>query len=81
MAENRQRLQHMEGAVQHLDERCERLRRKAQTFRHEVATRLIEAIVILPDHLHCIWTLPPKDADFSTRWRLITKVSEFRKTE
>jgi putative transposase len=28
----------------------------------------IEAIVILPDHLHCIWTLPSEDADFSTRW-------------
>jgi putative transposase len=28
----------------------------------------VEAIVILPDHLHCIWTLPPGDADFSTRW-------------
>ena len=28
-------------------------------------------IVILPDHLHCIWTLPPEDADFSTRWRLV----------
>jgi putative transposase len=31
----------------------------------------IDAIVILPDHLHCIWTLPPNDADSSTRWRLI----------
>ena len=31
----------------------------------------IDAIVILPDHLHCIWTLPPLDADFSTRWRLV----------
>jgi len=31
----------------------------------------IEAIVILPDHLHCIWTLPQNDTDFSTRWRLI----------
>ncbi|HKB59895.1 MAG TPA: transposase [Gallionellaceae bacterium] len=30
-----------------------------------------EAIVILPDHLHAIWTLPPGDADFSTRWRLL----------
>lgn len=30
-----------------------------------------EAIVVLPDHLHCIWTLPPGDADFSTRWRLL----------
>jgi putative transposase len=28
----------------------------------------IEALVILPDHLHCIWTLPSGDADFSTRW-------------
>ena len=31
----------------------------------------IDAIVVLPDHLHCIWTLPTDDADFSTRWRLI----------
>src|SRR5580692_10007645 len=28
----------------------------------------IAAIVVLPDHLHAIWTLPPDDADFSTRW-------------
>jgi len=28
----------------------------------------VEAMVILPDHLHCIWTLPSGDADFSTRW-------------
>jgi putative transposase len=26
----------------------------------------IDAIVIMPDHLHCIWTLPPGDADFNT---------------
>ena len=31
----------------------------------------IDAMVVMPDHLHCIWTLPPDDADFSTRWRLI----------
>ena len=31
----------------------------------------IDAIVILPDHVHCIWTLPEDDADFMTRWRLI----------
>ncbi len=31
----------------------------------------IDAIVLLPDHLHCIWTLPEDDADFSMRWRLI----------
>lgn len=32
---------------------------------------LIEAAVILPDHLHMIWTLPKGDGDFSARWRLI----------
>jgi len=31
----------------------------------------IEAQVILPDHLHTMWTLPDGDADFSMRWRLI----------
>jgi REP element-mobilizing transposase RayT len=31
----------------------------------------IDAFVVLPDHLHAIWTLPPGDCDFSTRWRLI----------
>ena len=29
------------------------------------------AIVLLPDHLHCVWTLPPGDTDFSTRWKSI----------
>ena len=31
----------------------------------------IDAWVQLPDHLHCIWTLPPDDTDFSQRWREI----------
>jgi REP-associated tyrosine transposase len=31
----------------------------------------IDAFVVLPDHLHAVWTLPDDDADFSTRWRLI----------
>ena len=31
----------------------------------------IDAAVILPDHLHCIWTLPEGDADFSARWHAI----------
>jgi putative transposase len=30
-----------------------------------------EAIVILPDHLHAVWTLPPGDEDFSGRWMRI----------
>jgi len=31
----------------------------------------IEAMVVLPDHLHCIWTLPPDEHDFAKRWRVI----------
>ena len=31
----------------------------------------IDAVVVLPDHIHAVWTLPPGDADFSLRWRLI----------
>lgn len=31
----------------------------------------IEAIVVLPDHLHCLWALPENDDDYSTRWRLV----------
>ncbi|HEX4610319.1 MAG TPA: transposase [Urbifossiella sp.] len=29
------------------------------------------AVVLLPDHLHAVWTLPNGDADFSHRWRRI----------
>ncbi|HEX5470731.1 MAG TPA: transposase [Lacipirellulaceae bacterium] len=31
----------------------------------------IDAIVLLPDHLHCVWTLPQGDAAFDVRWRQI----------
>lgn len=31
----------------------------------------IDSAVVLPAELHMIWTLPPGDSDFSTRWRLI----------
>jgi len=31
----------------------------------------LDAIVILPDHLHTIWTLPDSESDYSTRWNLI----------
>ncbi len=33
----------------------------------------VDAWVLLPDHLHCIWTLPDDDADFSQRWALIKR--------
>jgi putative transposase len=31
----------------------------------------LDAAVILPDHLHCIWTLPAEDSDFSCRWNML----------
>ncbi len=31
----------------------------------------IDAIAILPEHLHTIWTLPEGDADYPGRWRAI----------
>ena len=52
--------------VDHID----RLR---QIFRQVKSGRPfeIDAMVVLPDHLHCIWTLPPGDGDYQTRWALI----------
>lgn len=32
---------------------------------------VIHAWVVLPDHLHCIIELPPGDANYALRWRLI----------
>jgi putative transposase len=37
----------------------------------------IDAWVVLPDHMHAVWTLPEGDADYSGRWREIKK--EFTK--
>lgn len=31
----------------------------------------IDAWVVLPDHTHCLWTLPAGDSDFPERWRRI----------
>jgi putative transposase len=31
----------------------------------------IDAWVVLPDHMHAIWTLPEGDTDFPTRWQTI----------
>jgi REP element-mobilizing transposase RayT len=31
----------------------------------------IDAWVVLPDHRHCVWTLPPDEDDFTNHWRLI----------
>lgn len=46
MAENQRRLQHLEGAVQHLDDETMTLRRKSQIFRQEEITEEIEVILL-----------------------------------
>ncbi len=33
----------------------------------------VVAWVLLPDHLHCIWSLPIDDVDYSIRWNLIKR--------
>lgn len=33
----------------------------------------IDGWVLLPDHLHCLWTLPEGDADFGKRWSMIKR--------
>ena len=41
-----------------------------RTVRRRSPFRTI-AIVVLPDHLHCVWSLPRGDSDYSGRWRWI----------
>lgn len=33
----------------------------------------VDAWVLLPDHLHCIWTLPKNDSNYSGRWAFIKR--------
>ncbi len=51
----------------------EEVQRLRQVYRAVEARLPFEtnAICILPDHLHAIWTLPPGDADFASRWSQI----------
>lgn len=34
-----------------------------------------DAVVLMPDHLHAIWTLPPEDHVYSRRWALIKRLT------
>ena len=31
----------------------------------------VEAWVVLPDHMHCVWTMPEGDAEYGMRWGAI----------
>lgn len=53
------------------------LRESIKSVRHERPFE-IPAVVLLPDHLHCLMELPREDSDYSTRIRLIK--SRFTKT-
>jgi len=53
-----------------LVEQVEALREAVSATRHRFPFQ-IDAMVVLPDHLHAVWTLPDNDFDFSLRWRLI----------
>ena len=52
--------------VRHID-----VLRTAVRSVHRLHPFTINARVVLPEHMHCVWTLPPGDADYSLRWRLI----------
>ena len=52
----------------------------ARAALHDAITRcraarpfVVDAWVLLPDHLHAVWTLPPSDTDYSTRWSQIKR--------
>jgi REP element-mobilizing transposase RayT len=53
-----------------LTENIECLRAAFRYTRHRYPFT-IDAIVVLPDHLHTIWTMPEGDSDFAVRWNLI----------
>lgn len=53
------------------DPRAVKLLRSAMDYTEKRMPFQVDAMVILPDHLHCIWSLPPSSSDYSTRWRLI----------
>ena len=52
--------------VEHIESLREAIRmvRKNKPFH-------IDCWVVLPEHMHCIWTLPVGDADYASRWKAI----------
>ena len=59
------------------DRASDLLTQEIDTLRSAVRSTLserpfqIDAWVVLPDHMHCVWTLPAGDADYENRWRVI----------
>ena len=61
LADRRQQL-----LIEHIEELRDVFRTVRQRHPFE-----IDAMVVLPDHLHAVWTLPEGDADHPKRWSLI----------
>jgi len=57
---------HSRILIEHIDD----LRAAFRAVRRERPFQ-IDAVVILPDHLHTVWTLPENDLDYPARWRAI----------
>lgn len=53
-----------------LTDHIELLRNAVRTTRRAKPFH-IDAWVVLPDHMHCIWTLPQGDPDYASRWKAI----------
>ncbi|MDD2913915.1 MAG: transposase [Gallionella sp.] len=52
--------------IEHIDELRESVKRV-----RDIHPFHIDAMVVLPEHIHAIWTLPPGDTDYPNRWALI----------
>lgn len=53
-----------------LTDNIDLLRCAVSDVKRELSFELI-ALVVLPEHLHCVWTLPAGNADYPTRWKKI----------
>ena len=53
------------------DEKTVGLLRQAFLNVKKVRPFTVDAMVVLPDHLRCLWTLPSAECDYPIRWRLI----------
>lgn len=56
-----------------LEEQIRRALREAITSTRIHYPFIIDAWVLLPDHMHCIWTLPNNDHRYSNRWSMIKR--------
>jgi putative transposase len=52
--------------IDHVDELREAVRATRERYPFEIV-----AWVVLPDHMHAIWSLPENDCDYATRWKSI----------